>query len=70
LPRKSELTISVYSILGQEIAVLLNGEQNAGKYSLRYSGSDGVGRLLPSGLYFCRLSTKGFDKTIKFAILR
>lgn len=71
LPQKSDITISVYSVLGQQIAVLVQGEQDAGRFNLKYDGRDSWGRPLPSGLYFCRItSQKGFDKTIKFAILR
>ncbi len=71
LPEKSDITISLYSMLGREIAVLVQGEQNAGRFNLKYNGLDSSGYPLPSGLYFCRLtSQKGFDKTIKFAILR
>ncbi len=71
LPENSDVTISIYSILGQRIAVLVQGGQNAGRFTLKYDGLDGWGRPLPSGLYFCRFTAqKGFDKTIKFAILR
>ena len=71
LPEKSDITIAIYSMLGREIAVLVRGEQDAGRFQLKYNGLDGLGHPLPSGLYFCRLtSQKGFDKTIKFAILR
>jgi hypothetical protein len=71
LPEKTDITIAIYSMLGREIAVLVQGEQDAGRFNLKYNGLDRLGYPLPSGLYFCRLtSQKGFDKTIKFAILR
>lgn len=71
LPVKSYIEISVYSVLGQHLLILFAGEQEAGRYSLEYGAMDAFSRPLPSGLYFCRMtSTKGFDKTIKFAILR
>ncbi|MBN1480597.1 T9SS C-terminal target domain-containing protein [candidate division KSB1 bacterium] len=71
LPAKSDIEISVYSVLGQRLLILFSGEQNAGRFTLDYNGVDAFNRPLPSGLYFCHMtSTKGFDKTIKFAILR
>jgi hypothetical protein len=70
LPRDSELTIAVLSVLGREIDTLYKGSQTAGEFELPYRGIDKNGIALPSGIYFCRIITKGFDKTIKFAILR
>jgi len=70
VPERRNISISVYSVLGQQIAILFQGEQDVGRYRLIYAGHDGFNRPLPSGLYFCRMLTKGFDKTIKFAILR
>lgn len=70
LPQPCEIEVAVYSTLGRLAAVLVREYKDAGHYRLRYDGVDDRGYLLPSGVYFCRLSTKGFDKTIKFAILR
>ena len=70
LPKDAEITISVLSVLGREIATLYSGVKSAGVFELHFRGQDAHGAPLASGVYFCRMSTKGFDKTIKFAILR
>ena len=70
LPHDAEITIAVYSVLGRRIVTLYQGFQKAGVYELHYHGVDALTAPLASGVYFCRMSTKGFDKTIKFAILR
>ena len=70
LPQDAEISITVLSVLGRTITTLYRGTQFAGEFELTYSGIDDIGAPLPSGVYFCRMITKGFDKTIKFAILR
>ncbi len=50
LSEKSQIRLAVYNILGQEIAVLADGEFSAG---VHYVGWDGAG--MPSGVYFYRL---------------
>ena len=70
LPQDAEISIAVLSVLGRTITTLYKGTQFAGEFELPYSGIDDIGAPLPSGVYFCRMITKGFDKTIKFAILR
>ena len=44
------VTLKVYNIKGEEIAVPVNEKQNAGKYEIGFDGSD-----LPSGIYFYSL---------------
>lgn len=70
LPRLCEVEVTVYSMLGRYVATLVREQKAAGIYEFKYNGDDEAGLPLPSGVYFCRLSTKEFDKTIKFAILK
>jgi hypothetical protein len=47
LPKSSFVTISVYNILGKEIATLVEGEKSAGYYQVTWNAEN-----LPSGIYF------------------
>lgn len=51
LPLSSSVNLKVYNVLGQEVADLLNGEMNAGKYEIAFDASK-----LSSGIYYYRLS--------------
>ena len=50
LPQRSEVYLVVYDLLGQEVAVLVNGLQPAGRHTVRFDASG-----LPSGSYVYRL---------------
>jgi len=56
LPARSNLTIKVYSILGQEIATLYNGIQKEGYHALSWDASK-----LSSGIYFVKVSAQQLD---------
>jgi hypothetical protein len=45
------LSLTVFNILGQQIAVLQNGEQEAGYHEVKFEGSG-----MSSGVYFYRIS--------------
>ena len=45
----------VYNVRGQQVAVLVECDQPAGYYQIEWRGTDGHGRELASGIYFCRL---------------
>jgi hypothetical protein len=51
LRANSSVTVTVYDLLGQEIAVLVNQEQSAGSYSVDWDATK-----FSSGVYFYRLS--------------
>ena len=55
LPARSVVTMTVYNLLGQEIATLMNGELAAGSHKLVWNGTDKAGQTVASGLYFYRL---------------
>lgn len=50
LPVDGKVTITLYNSIGQTVTSLVNGDQNAGKYSIRFDGS----RLQP-GMYVAKL---------------
>ena len=50
--KSSDVTITIYSILGQEVTVLQNGILNAGTYNISWFGTDHYGNKVPSGVYF------------------
>ena len=65
LPEAARVTLRVYNIIGQEVASLVNGIEEAGFHSIRFEGSD-----LPSGTYIYRLQTGGFVQTKKMLLLK
>jgi len=65
LPRVAHVKLSVYDILGKEIAVLVNEEKQAGIHQANFGAIN-----IANGIYFYRLQTVGFVETKKLRILR
>jgi len=64
--KKNDLvTLKVYDILGKEVAALINENQEAGNYSVKFNASN-----LPSGIYFYRLKSGSFSSTKKLILLK
>ena len=49
------VTIHVFDLSGNIVAVLQRGFQNAGKYSVSWNGRNGAGNPVARGIYFVRL---------------
>ncbi len=61
----SNVRLSVYDILGREVAVLVNENKMPGAYKVRFDASG-----LSSGVYFYRLEAGTFVQTRKLVLLR
>ncbi len=59
------VTLKVYDVTGNEVAVLVNEELSAGKYNVDFDASN-----LASGTYFYRLQTAGFTQTKKLTMIK
>jgi hypothetical protein len=75
IPKKSEVTIKVFSLLGREVKTLINEVQEAGEYQVEFSakggsasGGDAAG--LSSGVYFYQLKTGGMVRTKKMLLIK
>ena len=69
LPVASYVKLIVYNMLGQEVATLINGIQDAGYKSLLFDASS-AGSGLPSGIYVYKLNAGTFVDVKKMLIVR
>jgi hypothetical protein len=69
VPSISQVKIKVYDILGNELATLVNEEKPAGRYEVEFNPASGIW-YPASGIYFCRLQTENYSKTIKMLYLK
>jgi hypothetical protein len=59
------MRLAVYNVLGQEVAVLAQGREPAGRVERHVD----LGRL-PSGAYFVRLTAGGQHRTQRLTVVR
>jgi hypothetical protein len=65
------VSLRLYDLSGRSVRVLERpetGPQSAGRHTVRWDGRDDLGRMLPSGVYFCRFDTKGCRATQKLVL--
>jgi hypothetical protein len=65
IPSRARVTLTVYNVIGEAVAVLVDGEQESGFHDVRFDGSS-----LASGVYFYRLQSAGFEQTRKLSLLK
>jgi hypothetical protein len=65
LPIEARVRLSVFDILGREVAVLVNEEKPAGRYSVTWDA-----RGFSSGIYFYKLEAGNFVETKKLLYLK
>jgi hypothetical protein len=51
--------LTVFNTLGQQVALLQNGEQDAGYHEVRFDGKN-----LSSGVYFYRIQVRPLDSAV------
>lgn len=70
LSEAGRAVMSIYDAQGREVARLLDDTLAAGAHSVDWNGVDASGRALPSGTYFCRLTTPWGTETRKLSLIR
>jgi predicted acyltransferase (DUF342 family) len=68
LEKAGMVSLRVYNLLGQEVATLVNGPQEAGVYSVPFNTSKALG--LSSGVYVYRLEAGSFVSTKKLVLMK
>lgn len=65
IPRKSLVGIYIYNIFGQKVETLINHYVTEGQHAVIWDA-----HLFPSGVYFVKMSTLEYEKTIKMSLLK
>lgn len=65
LPVGGNVLLKVYNLLGQEVGTLVNQNQSAGHYSVRFDSKG-----LPTGIYLYRLSSGSFVQAKRMILLK
>ncbi len=65
LPEPTSVRLSVFDMLGREVAVLVDGEKSAGRHSVRFNAEG-----LTSGIYIYRIHAGTFTQTKKFTLMK
>jgi len=65
LPHRSNISLTVFNTLGQQVTTLVNGEVGAGIHEVRFN-ADGLG----SGVYFYKLQADEFSQVRKLCLIK
>jgi len=68
VPEQSHVRMEIYNVLGQKVAVVVNGIQDPGFHAVRWNGTNMYGNPLSSGMYFYHIQAGDF-RSIKKLIL-
>ncbi len=65
VPSNEYVSLKVFDVLGNEVAVLVNEQQGAGKYSVEFNANN-----LTSGVYFYSINVGNFRQVKKMMLLK
>jgi len=65
IPVRTQVRLSVYNLLGQEVALLVNETQEPGGFNVRFDAS-----ALQSGVYLYKIETEQFTRTAKMLLVK
>jgi len=70
LPQASKVRLAIYNLAGEKVATLIDGQQPAGRQTVRWNGRNDFGRDIASGVYFYRLAAGSQLQTRRMVLLR
>ncbi|MBI5021186.1 MAG: T9SS type A sorting domain-containing protein [Ignavibacteriales bacterium] len=70
VPRATNVEVAIYNVLGQKIVTLMNGEQEAGSYQMEWNAVDAHNQVVPTGIYFVRMTADNFSAVQKIMLMK
>jgi hypothetical protein len=69
-PNPTNVTLSIYNVLGQHVKTLIDQPLTAGMHRAAWDGTNENGAIVTDAVYFCRLCSDFGVRTIKMMLLR
>ena len=66
----SDVNVSIFNIMGQKVATLVNGNMDAGIYHIKWNGLSDKGIALPSGMYFYKMKSSEYQSVKKLVLVK
>ncbi|MEE9166820.1 MAG: T9SS type A sorting domain-containing protein, partial [Candidatus Neomarinimicrobiota bacterium] len=70
LPTDGDISLTVYNMLGQKVATLVNEVRTAGSHTVTWDGTTDAGIALATGVYLYRIDAGDFGATKKMILLK
>ena len=70
IPEETEVRLTIYNMLGQEVRRLLEGRMAAGRHAVSWDAQDAVGRPVAAGAYVYRMDASGVLLVRKMLLLK
>ena len=70
LPEQTQVTLTIYDLMGREVTQLINTTQEAGYKSVQWNATDMHGKPVSAGVYLCQIRAGEFVQTRKMVLLK
>jgi flagellar hook assembly protein FlgD len=70
LPEQANVNITIYDLLGRQVASIINQEQKAGFQSVIWNATNDLGNPVSAGIYLCEIKAGKFVQTKKLVLLK
>ncbi len=70
LPRREEVSLTIYNIMGQVVRKIDIGTKPAGKHSVVWDGNNDDGEAVASGIYLYRMDAGSFTASKKMVLMK
>jgi flagellar hook assembly protein FlgD len=70
LAEATTIELAIFDLRGRLVQVVESGSRSVGRHQATWNGQDDNGRAVPTGTYFCRLSTSQGSQTKKLTLAK
>ena len=70
IPTEEYVSIEIFNISGKKVRSLSTGVISAGYHEVMWDGKNDNGIQIPTGIYFCKISSRNFQKNIRMLYIK